>query len=205
MALRCLFVCSGSPPISQDLVLGFQIRIFERLFEDLGRQPCAPFSTPSWPPRFSSSQVRLRRLLGRKLDRGGGPLMAWLCRVRAGWGRPIGAERSQTPIFGTISFGLQPSGSSSQPSPRRFQTSSLRRTPPHLWPGAQLSNEGLHRLSSFPTPSSPSRFPTSQVRHPRLRARACMGIMGGLGQSVYQLIFKTKSFVSTLPCTRIDI
>ena len=103
----------------------------------------------------------------------------------------------------TISFGLQPSGSSSQPSPRRFQTISLR----NRWPGAQLSNECLHRLSctSFPTPSSPPRFPTSQVRHPRLRARACMGIMGGLGQSVYQLIFKTKSFVSTLPCTRIDI
>ena len=124
------------------------------------------------------------------------------CRA-AGWGRPIGAERSQTPIFGTISFGLQPSGSSSQPSPRRFQTISLR----NRWPGAQLSNECLHRLSctSFPTPSSPPRFPTSQVRHPRLRARACMGIMGGLGQSVYQLIFKTKSFVSTRPCTRIDI
>jgi len=102
----------------------------------------------------------------------------------AGWGRPIGAERSQTPFFGTISFGLQPSGSSSQPSPRRSQTSPLRRPPvgpPHRWPGAQLSNEGLHRLSctSFPTPSSPPRFPTSQVRRPRLRARACMGIMAG--------------------------
>ena len=139
-----------------------------------------------------------------------GPLLAWLCRAGAGWGRPIGAERSQMPFFGTISFGLQPSGSSSQPSPRCFQTSSLRRPPvgpPHRSPGAQLSNEGLHRLSytSFPSPSSPSRFPASQVRLPRLRARACMGIMGGLGQSVYQLIFKTKSFVSTLPCTRIDI
>ena len=115
-----------------------------------------------------------------------GPLLAWLCRVGAGWGRPIGAERSQTPFFGTISFGLQPSGSSSQPSPRRFQTSPLRRSPvgpPHRWQGAQLSNECLHRLSctSFPTPSSPSRFPTSQVRLPRLRARACIGIMAGRG------------------------
>ena len=111
-----------------------------------------------------------------------GPLLAWLCRVGAGWGRPIGAERSQMPFLGTISFGLQPLGSSSQPSPRRFQTSSLRRTPRHRWPGAQLSNEGLHRLSctSFPTPSSSSRFPTSQVRLPRLRARA---LHGGLGAS----------------------
>jgi hypothetical protein len=181
----CLF--AGSPPISQDL----EIHPLRTPFEDLGRQPCAPFSTPSWPPRFPSSQVRPRRLLGRKLDRGRGPLLAWLCRVGAGWGRPIGAERSQTPFFGTISFGLQPSGSSSQPSPRRFQTCSLRRPPvgpPHRSPGAQLANEGLHRLSctSFPSPSSPSRFPTSQVRLPRLRACACMGIMaahGGLGAS----------------------
>ncbi len=115
-----------------------------------------------------------------------GPRRAWLCRVGAGWGRPIGAERSQMPIFGTISIGLQPSGSSSQPSPRRFQTSSLRRPPvgpPHRWPRAQLSNEGLQRLSctSFPTPLSPSRFPTSQVRLPRLGARACMGSMAGWG------------------------
>ena len=106
------------------------------------------------------------------------------------WG-PDGVGRSarsapRRRFFGTISFGLQPSGSSSQPSPRRFQTSSLRRPPvgpPHRWPGAQLSNEGLHRLSctSFPTPSSPSRFPTSQVRLPRL-ARPCMnGHHGGLG------------------------
>ena len=28
-----------------------------------------------------------------------GPLLAWLCRVGAGWGRPIGAERSQMPFF----------------------------------------------------------------------------------------------------------
>jgi surface protein len=55
-------------------------------------KPCAPFSTPSWPPRFPSSQVRLPRLLGRKLYRGGGPLLAWLCRVGAGRGRPIGAD-----------------------------------------------------------------------------------------------------------------
>ena len=28
-----------------------------------------------------------------------GPLLAWLCRVGAGWGRPIGAERSQMPFL----------------------------------------------------------------------------------------------------------
>jgi hypothetical protein len=119
--------------------------------------------------------------------------LAWPCRVGAGWGRPIGAERSHTPFFGTISFRLQSSGSSSQPSPRRFQTSSLRRPPvgpTHRSPGAQLANEGLHRPSctSFPLPSSPSHFPASQVRRPRLHARACMsgwGIRGpGQGRSV---------------------
>jgi hypothetical protein len=58
--------------------------------ERVGRPPCAPFSTPSWPPRFPSSQVRLRRLLGRKLDRGGGD-RCWLgCVV---WG-PDGVGRS---------------------------------------------------------------------------------------------------------------
>ncbi len=132
-------------------------------------------STPSWPPRFPSSQVRLPPLLGRELERG--PLLFWLYRVGAGG---YGAERSQMPFFGTISFGLQPSGSFSLPSPRLFQTSSLRRPqlgpPPHRWPGAQLSSEGRHRLSStfFPTPSSTPPFPISQVRLPRLGARACM-------------------------------
>ena len=85
----CLF--ARAPP-------RFQIPPFERLSRT-SDVPCAPFSTPSWPPRFPSSQVRPPRLLGRKLDRGGGLLLAWLCRVGAGWGRPIGAERSQMPFF----------------------------------------------------------------------------------------------------------
>jgi hypothetical protein len=167
----CLF--ARAPPRFQ--IPPFRPHPFERLSKDLGRQPCAPFSTPSWPPRFPSSQVRLRRLLGRKLDRGGDPVgLAVSCggRIMARMGSADRRGALPDAVFGTISFGLQPSGSFSQHSPRRFQTSPLRRPPvgpPHRWPGAQLSNEGLHRLSctSFPTPSSPSRFPTSQVRLPR--------------------------------------
>jgi hypothetical protein len=31
-----------------------------------------------------------------------GPLLAWLSRVGAGWGRPIGAERSQMPFWNDL-------------------------------------------------------------------------------------------------------
>jgi hypothetical protein len=44
-------------------------------------------------PRRSADPIRL---LGRKLDRGGGPLLAWLCRVGAGWGRSCGGRGRRT-------------------------------------------------------------------------------------------------------------
>jgi surface protein len=75
-----------------------------------------------------------------------GPPLAWMCRVGAVWGRPIGAERSQMPFFGSISFGLQPSGSSSQPSPRRFQTSSLRPQWAHLIDGQERNSQTKARI-----------------------------------------------------------
>jgi hypothetical protein len=147
----------------------------------LDRQTCAPFSTPSWPPLCPSSQVRLPPLpCAAEHWNAAGPLLVWLYLVRAGgWGRPIARRRGAPPsafFRGTIAFGLQASGSS---SPRRFQTGSLRPPlgpPPHRRPPERLSSEGLHRPSraSFPAPSSPSRFPTSQVRLRSLGARACM-------------------------------
>jgi hypothetical protein len=84
-------------------------------------------------------------------------------------------------FFGTFAFGLQSSASS---SPRCFQTRSLRRPPvappSHRRPPEQLSSEGLHRPSrpSFPTPSSPSRFPASQVCLRSLYARALLAGSG---------------------------
>ena len=84
-------------------------------------------------------------------------------------------------LFGTFAFGLQSSASS---SPRCFQTRSLRRPPvsppSHRRPPEQLSSEGLHRPSrpSFPAPSSPSRFPASQVCLRSLYARALLAGSG---------------------------
>ena len=86
----CLF--ARAPPISNST--------FSNAFEDLGRQPCAPFSTPSWPPRFPSSQVRLpaAALRGRAQERGGDRSWFWLYLVGAGgWDRPIAPRRSAPP------------------------------------------------------------------------------------------------------------
>jgi hypothetical protein len=97
---------------------------------------------------------------------------------------PCAARRGAPPgafFYGTIALGRQASASS---SPRRFQTRSLRRPPlgppPHRRPPERRSSEGLHRPSraSFPAPSSPSRFPASQVRLRSLCARACMAGSG---------------------------
>ena len=173
---RHCFVClpfSGSP---HDF--GFKISKFET--RRSSRQTCAPFSTPSWPPRFPSSQVRLPPLLCAAEHWNAAGTTVGLA-VSCGGRRTGSADRAparrapQVIFFRPIAFGLQASASS---SPRRFRTRSLRRPPvgppPHRLPSEQLSSEGLHRPSraSFPASSSPSRFPASQVRLRSLCARA---------------------------------
>ncbi len=113
--------------------------------------------------------------LGGELERGRRSLCVrriWGRGSTDGVGRPIARGRgppARRSFFkkGAITFVVQASSSS---FPRRFHTRSLRRPPPHRWPPERLSIEDLHRPSctSFPTPSSPSRFPASQVRLPSL-------------------------------------
>ena len=133
--------------------------------------------TGSSAPRCSARQstgTRRGRLLVRLYRILWGPRMgsAEFARRR---GAPPGAF-----FYGTIALGRQASASS---SPRRFQPRSLRPPlgpPPHRRPPERRSSEGLHRPSraSFPAPSSPSRFPASQVRLRSLCARACMARSG---------------------------
>jgi hypothetical protein len=129
-------------------------------------------SAPRCSARQSTGTRRGPQLVWLYLVGAGG----WVGRSRAGAARPPGAF-----FYGTIAFGLQASASS---SPRRFQPRSLRPPlgpPPHRRPQERLSSEGLHRPSraSFPAPSSPSRFPASQVRLRSLCARACLAGSGG--------------------------
>jgi hypothetical protein len=102
--------------------------------------------------------------LGGEVERGERSL--WVRRIWGrgstdGVGRPIARGRGPPAdafLKAAITFVVQASGSS---FPRRFRTRSLSRPPPHRWPPERLSIEDLHRPSctSFPTPSSPSRFP----------------------------------------------
>ena len=52
-------------------------------------QTCAPLSTPSWPPRFPSSQVRLPPLLCAAEHWGTAVALAVILVGAGGWGRPI--------------------------------------------------------------------------------------------------------------------
>jgi hypothetical protein len=82
-------------------------------------------------------------LLGGERERVGARCMfGCIWDGAGGWGRDVAHGRG-TPV-GTITVGVQASGAS---LPRRLQTRSIGRAPPHRWPPEQLSIEDLRRSS----------------------------------------------------------
>ncbi len=167
----------------------FQIRLFRTLFQ--GPRTSAMCTVlhaivaAALPLLAGSSAPAARQETGPRR----GLLLAWLCRVGAGWGCPIGAERSQMPFFwndlvwsaaiGLVLAALAPAlpnqfaqtAPSGPPTSSMARSATLKRMPAssimYIFPYAIVTAALSHLAGSSP----PAPRPCMHGHHGRARTK----------------------------------